>query len=321
MKKSIVCALGAVMIGSMLSAPVEGYAAVAKAADFDAVTISAPIENDGGFMSAKTPKLTKARKKIIKKALKGFVGSDITPVAYLGSQVVAGVNHRYLCRIKAVVPNAKEYYAFVTVFEDPDGNASITKISTTDVETNINGLSGGWFQSSSAKVPKSLRTAFDNALMGLVGVGYNPVAVLSQQVVAGMNYCLLCESQVVYPGAPKYYTLVYLYVGLDGSSEISEIVRIADASGNALAEIESAEPEHSMKTLIVSVDENASKKKIKKIFKKLGLSIVYDYENSNMYAVELAEETDEAGLNAMIEKLEAYDAIISVEKDYYATIY
>ena len=40
-----------------------------------------------------------------------------------------------------------------------------------------------------------------------------------------------------------------------------------------------------------------------------------------MYAVELAEETDEAGLNAMIEKLEAYDAIISVEKDYYATIY
>ena len=136
-----------------------------------------------------------------------------------------------------------------------------------------------------------------------------------------MNYCLLCESQVVYPGAPKYYTLVYLYVGLDGTSEISEIVRIADASGNALAEIEAAEPEHSMKTLIVSVDENASKKKIKKIFKKLGLSIVYDYENSNMYAVELAEETDEAGLNAMIEKLEAYDAIISVEKDYYATIY
>ena len=321
MRKSIVCALGAVMIGSMLTAPVEGYAAATKAADFDAVTISAPLINDGGFAKAKSPKLTKERKKLFKKALKGFVGSDITPVAYLGSQVVAGVNHRYLCRIKAVVPGAKEYYAFVTVFEDPDGNASITRISTTDAETNINGFSGGWFQASSAKVPKSLRTAFENALMGLVGVGYNPVAVLSQQVVAGMNYCLLCEAQVVYPDAPKYYTLVYLYVGLDGSSEISGIVRIADGSGNALAEIEPAEPEHSMKTLIVSVDENASKKKIKKIFKKLGLSIMYDYDDLNMYAVELAEETDEAGLNELIEKLEAYDAILSAEKDYYVTIY
>ena len=321
MRKSIVCALGAVMIGSMLTAPVEGYAAATKAADFDAVTISAPIENDGGYMRAKSPKLTKTRKKLFKKALKGFTGSEIKPVAYLASQVVAGVNHKYLCRIREVTPGAKEYYAFVTVFEDLNGGASISKISRTDAETNINELSGGWFQSSSAKVSKSLKKAFNNALMGLVGVDYEPVAVLSQQVVAGMNYCLLCEAQVVYPDAPKYYTLVYLYVGLDGSSEISGIVRIADGSGNALAEIEPAEPEHSMKTLIVSVDENASKKKIKKIFKKLGLSIMYDYDDLNMYAVELAEETDEAGLNELIEKLEAYDAILSAEKDYYATIY
>ncbi len=158
----------------------------------------------------------------------GIRCGDITPVAYLASQVVAGFNHRYLCRIKAVAPDAKEYYAFVTVFEDLNGNASITKISTTDVETNINGLAGGWFQASSAKVTKQLRTEFNDALMGLVGVCYNPVAVLSEQVVAGMNYCLLCESQVVYPGAPKYYTLVYLYVRFDGTSEITDIVRIAD---------------------------------------------------------------------------------------------
>ncbi len=241
MRKSIVCALGAVLIGGMLSTPIEGYAAAAKNAAPDAATISAPIENDGGYMNAKSPKLTKARKKLFKKAMKGFVGREITPVAYLASQVVAGYNHRYLCRIKAVVPDAKEYYAFVTVFEDLNGNASITKISTTDVETNINGLAGGWFQASSAKVSKKLRAQFNDALMGLVGVGYNPVAVLSSQVVAGMNYCLLCESQVVYPGAPKYYSLVYMYVGFDGTSEITDIVRIADASGNALAEIEPAE--------------------------------------------------------------------------------
>ena len=238
MKKSIVCALSAVLIGSMLSAPIEGHASTVNT-KISAETNSAEDDLVGGFTRAKSPKLTKARRKLFKKAFKNFVGSKVTPVAYLASQVVAGTNHLYLCRIKAVVPNAQEYYCFVTIYEDLDGNVTVSKISTTDAVTKINELPGGWFQSSSAKVSKGLRTALDDALMGLVGVGYTPVAVLSQQVVAGMNYCLLCESRIVYPGAPVNYSLVYLYVGLDGKSEITDIARIADGAGNAFAELES----------------------------------------------------------------------------------
>ena len=282
--------------------------------------LTTEYENDGGFQSAKSPVITKKRRKLFKKALKGFVGSNITPVAYLGSQVVAGINHRYLCRIKAVVPGAQEYYCFVTVYEDPEGNASIENIVTTETETGINELMGGWFQASSAKVTKSIRKAFKKAMKGLVGVNYEPVAVLSQQVVAGMNYGILCRSQVVYPGAPSGYSLVYMFIGLDGSAKINDIKELKDTEDEADPTLDPSIPEHSMKTLIVSVSENATQKSVKKIFKKLGLSIVYDYENFNMYAVSLAEETDEAGLTELIEKLEAYDEITNVERDYIAHI-
>ena len=58
------------------------------------------------------------------------------------------------------------------------------------------------------------------------------------------------------------------------------------------------------------------KKQLKKIFKKLGLSILYDYDGLNMYAVSLAEDTDAEGITELIEKLEAYDEILMAERDY-----
>ncbi|MCR5330841.1 MAG: hypothetical protein K6E62_06595 [Lachnospiraceae bacterium] len=208
----------------------------------------------------------------------------------------------------------------MTVYEDPEGKVSIGEIVNTGTETGINELMGGWFRASSAKVTKSIKKAFKKALKGLVGVDYKPVAVLAEQVVAGMKYCILCESKVVYPGASAGYSLVYLYKGLDGSAEITDIISLKDKEEENTIGSGSEIPEHSMKTLIVSVSEDASRKAIKKIFKSLGLSIVYDYDNFNMYAVSLAEETDEKGLTALMEKLAAYDEIIDVERDYIAHI-
>ena len=175
---------------------------------------------------------------------------------------------------------------------------------------------GGWFQASNVKVTKSIKKAFKKAMNGLVGVDYKPVAVLAQQVVAGMNYCILCESKVVYPGAQTGYSLVYIYMGLDGSAELKDIVRLNDKQEDDTADAGAYIPDHSMKTVIVSVSEDASQKTVKKIFKKLGLTILYDYDNLNMYAVSLAEETDEEGLTELIEKLEAYDEILMAERDY-----
>lgn len=51
------------------------------------------------------------------------------------------------------------------------------------------------------------------------GKTYTPVALLATQVVAGTNYCILC--QVTEDSIPKW-ALVYIYADLEGGAEITK---------------------------------------------------------------------------------------------------
>ena len=86
---------------------------------------------------AKNTKITKARKKIFNKAMKGLVGVDYKPVAYLGSQPVSGMNHCFLCKSQVVYPGTKPYYTLVYIYEDLTGKVTISKIA----EFNIGAMS------------------------------------------------------------------------------------------------------------------------------------------------------------------------------------
>ena len=55
------------------------------------------------------------------------------PVAYLGSQVVAGMNHAYLCRATVVYPDAQPAWKLVYVYEPLEGVAEITRIADLDL--------------------------------------------------------------------------------------------------------------------------------------------------------------------------------------------
>ena len=63
------------------------------------------------------------------KALDGLVGCSYEPVAYLGSQVVAGTNYLLLCRTTPVVPNAVSAFSLVTIYADLSGNAELTDVT------------------------------------------------------------------------------------------------------------------------------------------------------------------------------------------------
>ena len=70
------------------------------------------------------------------KAIDGRAGVDIYPIAYLGSQVVAGMNHMLLCRSTVVYPDAVPSYSIMTVYEDLDGNVQLSttqKINFSDI--------------------------------------------------------------------------------------------------------------------------------------------------------------------------------------------
>ena len=80
-------------------------------------------------------------------------------------------------------------------------------------------LPGGW---SVTDVQDDGLVAYEKATEELVGVSYTPIRVLSSQVVAGMNYCVLCKAQVVAPNAEPYYTLAFIYEDLDGNAELTQ---------------------------------------------------------------------------------------------------
>ena len=59
-----------------------------------------------------------------------------------------------------------------------------------------------------------------------MGRVYRPIALLATQVVAGTNYCFLCETTVVAPDAQPSYALVYVFDGLSGEHEILRVQEI-----------------------------------------------------------------------------------------------
>ena len=54
-------------------------------------------------------------------------------------------------------------------------------------------LAGGWQAAESAEVTEQALEAFSIACEAIDGAGYEPIALLGTQVVAGMNYCILCR--------------------------------------------------------------------------------------------------------------------------------
>lgn len=107
----------------------------------------------------------------------------------------------------------------------PSAQAEATDNAQSALDSSHSGyeateLVGGWSVTSSPEITQEAQGAFDKAMEGLLGVDYTPVALLGTQVVAGTNYCILCQATVVSPEAQPYYTLVYIYEALDGSAEV-----------------------------------------------------------------------------------------------------
>ena len=93
-----------------------------------AVTLCVGASADGllgGWQVCEDPTVTKKAQAVLDKALEGFVGSHVEPAALLATQVVAGTNYCFLCRVTPVVPNAQSAWCLVYVYHALDGSARI----------------------------------------------------------------------------------------------------------------------------------------------------------------------------------------------------
>lgn len=87
----------------------------------------------GGWSIAENTEVTEENKAVFDKAMEELAGVHYVPVAYLGSQVVAGLNHCFLCTATVVAPDAAATLALVYIYEDLEGNAQITQIADLDI--------------------------------------------------------------------------------------------------------------------------------------------------------------------------------------------
>ena len=133
----------------------------------------------GGWSMPKDTKITEEHKKLFEKACETLTGATYTPIAFLGSQVVAGTNYRFLVKMEPSVQdlNGKATYAIVVIYEDLKGNASITETKESDVELPPTGemLVGAYEEAQDPALTAEVKTAFDQATSTLTGVEYTPV--------------------------------------------------------------------------------------------------------------------------------------------------
>ena len=188
----------------------------------------------GGWTAAGSPVITDAFTAVFEKAAAGIDGVDYTPVAYLAGRSGAGTEHCVLCKATPVVPDAQSTYSIVYISEDADGGAEITKIIGSEAETQDHtyNVPGGWSETGSPEMTDDAKKALEKACETLTGAVYTPVALLATQVVAGMNYRIVCESRPSVPSAERGYAIVTVYADLDGNAKITDTMefRLEDTS-------------------------------------------------------------------------------------------
>lgn len=77
--------------------------------------------------------LPEEAREALEEAVEDMVGSDIVPVALLGTQVVAGTNYAILCTCTPVVLEPETTLCVAIVYEDLQGNATLTSLEDFDI--------------------------------------------------------------------------------------------------------------------------------------------------------------------------------------------
>lgn len=87
----------------------------------------------GGWTPSASPEITEEARKIFDQGLEGLIGVHYVPVAYLGSQVVAGSNHCFLAQATVVAPDAQPYYVLIYLYQDLQGQVKLMNIADFDI--------------------------------------------------------------------------------------------------------------------------------------------------------------------------------------------
>ncbi len=85
---------------------------------------------------------------------------------------------------------------------------------------------GGWqinSENSLTTMPQEAATAWTGAMEGMAGAGYEPVALIGTQLVAGTNYMFIARETLVTQNPVVKLAAVVVYADLEGNSSITSV--------------------------------------------------------------------------------------------------
>lgn len=133
-----------------------------------------------------------------------IVGAEYTPIAYLGSQVVNGINHAVLAE-QLLLTGKDTKNVVVMIFNEKED-----KFTLSNIERVVESGSGMGAVTVDVKtdIPDDAKAVFDKAFTGFVGSKVEPFALLATQVVNGVDYIFAAEVTTVTKEPVSYVSLV-----------------------------------------------------------------------------------------------------------------
>lgn len=207
-----------------------GMKALATVTVFSLALGLAPIANSDA--AAKKPKLNKTSLDLAPQTLEAGKVS-----VKKNGTVIKSVKWKTANKKVATVTKKNKLTAFVN--SKNEGSTKITatvkykltkkakKVKTVKLKCSVNVMddtpAGGWTIPDDPTVTPEKLAIFEKATLGEVGVDLVPVAVLGEQVVAGVNYRFLVRlTKVTNPPSDPVYEIMTIYAGVDGTAEIIE---------------------------------------------------------------------------------------------------
>lgn len=126
-----------------------------------------------------------------------LVGAEYTPIAYLGSQVVNGINHAVLAE-QLVITGKDTKNVVVVIFNEKPNEMEATLVGIERV-VESGAEFGGVKVDVTKDIPEDAQNAFNEAMDGFVGSKVEPFALLGSQITRGTNYIFAATVSPVIP--------------------------------------------------------------------------------------------------------------------------
>ena len=144
----------------------------------------------------------------------GLLGATYTPIWYVGTQVVNGINHILVCK---------------EIRSTKDKDTCIVVLVINIPPNSIGGKGAKLVQIiEEADLPQDVYANFKKATQMLLGVSYKPVAYVGKQVVRGMNYFIICDACPIYPGAQSHAVL-FVFNVFENEVSVVSVTPIPDS--------------------------------------------------------------------------------------------